>query len=274
MVMKQSSRVVVFANPISRCGKTISAVNFAATLGASEYRTLLIDLDPQAHAGACLGVVPSQMDPHIYDVLYRDKSLSDVMVSTALDNLKVVPASARLLSADVESVGMKDSHQLLRRAVNEVVDDFDMIIIDTPSAAGILTINAWTAADHLIIPVQIAERCLEGLNQLFLTVETARRRFNLKLKVDGLVLTHVDSRSLSCLQMIRDLRDAYDDLVFESMIVRDPCLSESADCGRPALLHDASSAGAGSYLNLSREWLYTLKQHDHRFQHDQMATCS
>ena len=250
-----TAQVIVMANHLSHSGKTIGAVNLAATLAASEFNTLVIDLDPLANAGAYLGVIPAEIARKIEDVLVGRADLGEVLVPSALEHLKVLPSSCRLLNLEVELMVEAAPQQVLRQVVRAWLESFDYIVIDTPSAFGMLTINALAAAQYLIVPVQASSAGVEGLAQFVNTVELVRQRFNPELVVDGIMLNQVDRRSESTQQVIADLRQAFTHKVFEVMIPTDLSLVEAASYGRPVLLHHATGPGALSFLSFTQQWL-------------------
>ena len=250
-----TAQVIVMANHLSHSGKTIGAVNIAATLAASEFNTLVIDFDPLANAGAYLGVMPAEIERKIEDVLVGRADLDEVLVPSALEHLKVLPSSCRLLNLEVELMVEVAPQQVLRQVVRAWLELFDYIVIDTPSAFGMLTINALAAAQYLIVPVQASSAGIEGLAQFVNTVELVRQRFNPELVVDGIMLNQVDRRSESTQQVIADLRQAFTHKVFEVMIPTDLSLVEAASYGRPVLLHHATGPGALSFLSFTQQWL-------------------
>jgi chromosome partitioning protein len=256
------ARVIVVANQKGGVGKTTTAVNLAASLAAAECPTLLIDFDPQANATSSLGFSVDDFEGDIYDALLGDAKLSDVILETQLQFLKLVPSSQELVGAEVELAAAPDRERRLARAIEDVRERFRVVLIDTPPSLGLLTLNALVAADSVLVPLQCEYLALEGLAKLTQTVDLVRSSMNPKLEIEGLVLTMYDVRNNLALQVARETREHFGGRVFRTVIPRNVRLSEAPSHGKPALLYDINSKGALSYLQLAEEVLERI-EHGH-----------
>ena len=232
-------------------GKTTTAVNLTASLAAAERATLLVDIDPQANASSAYGVVSPEL--HLYDALVEDRVMLEVARPTELTYLHLAPSGPDLVGAEIELVTMEDREGRLRRALEPVACAYDYIVIDCPPSLGLLTVNALTAADAVIIPMQCEYYALEGLARLLDTIERIRRGLNPRLEVAGIVLTMMDRRANLCRQVESEVREHFGDRVFATAIPRNVRLSEAPSHGKPILLYDIHSKGALSYLRLAEE---------------------
>ena len=251
--MGNKARVLAIANQKGGVGKTTTAVNLAASFAVSERRTLLIDLDPQANASSGIGVGPH--DGQIYDALIGRCPLKDVTVATELEYLRVVPSGPDLVGAEIELVAAEDRERRLARAIDEARGDYDLVLIDCPPSLGLLTLNALTAADAVLVPLQAEYYALEGLARLLDTIELVRANLNPGLTLDGVILTMIDARNNLCRQVADEVRSHLGDRVFRTEIPRNVRLSEAPSHGRPALLYDVRSKGAVAYLRVAEEIL-------------------
>jgi len=244
--------VYAIANQKGGVGKTTTAVNVAACIAEAGYRTLLVDIDPQANATVGLGVAKDH-DPGIYEVLSGRARASDALVPSGIGNLTVLPASGNLAGANVELPRMAGSEQLLKAALDEVRDHFAFIIIDCPPSLGPLTVGALVAADRVIVPVQTEYFALEGLAGLLDTLALVRRELNPNLQIAGMLLTMHDGRTRLAQDVEREVRAHFPDLVFETVIPRNVRVGEAPSFGRPVIHHDPTSAGAEAYFALAKE---------------------
>jgi chromosome partitioning protein len=255
--MRLRSRVFAIANQKGGVAKTTTAVNLAASFAVSERRTLLIDMDPQANATSGFGLeIPAT---HVYDALIGQCTLADVRQPTELEALQIVPAGPDLVGAEIELVDAENRERRLARALADVRDEYEIIIIDCPPSLGLLTLNALVAADAVIVPLQAEYYALEGLARLLDTIERVRDGLNPRLTLEGVVLTMMDARNNLSRQVADEVREHLGTRVFETEIPRNVRLSEAPSHGRPALLYDVRSKGAIAYLQVAEEILRRLE---------------
>ncbi len=247
------ARVFAVVNQKGGVGKTTTAVNLAASLAASERPTLLIDLDPQGNASSAFGL--NRPSRQVYDALVGGCVMKEVAVSTELKFLKLVPSGPDLVGAEIELVSVPNREHRLEQAMSDLREAFLYIVIDCPPSLGLLTLNALTAADEVLIPLQCEYYALEGLARLLETVDLVRRNLNPQLVLGGIVPTMVDLRNSLSRQVLKDVREHFGALVFETLIPRNVRLSEAPSHGMPILLYDVHSKGALSYLKLTDELL-------------------
>ncbi|UCE17436.1 MAG: ParA family protein [Gemmatimonadota bacterium] len=247
------SRTIVIANQKGGVGKTTTAINLSACLAVAEEPTLLVDVDPQANATSGLGIEVGPEMECIYEVLTGDASLGATLHHTELAHLQLVPSHIRLIGAEVELVGMQAREMQLRKALERIKSDYRYIIIDCPPSLGLLTLNALTAADSAIIPIQCEYYALEGLGQLLNTIRLVQRRLNPNLRIEGVLLTMFDSRVRLSKQVAEEARSFFKDRVYRTVIRRNIRLSEAPSFGKPIILYDAQSMGADNYLSLAKE---------------------
>lgn len=248
-------RILCISNQKGGVGKTTTAINLAASLAAAERKTLLIDLDPQGNAGSGLGIDKTQLTGSIYDALIDGQPLSELLRPTELRFLEVVPATADLTGAEVELVTMEHREQRLKAALDPLKRKYDYILIDCPPSLGLLTLNALTAADAVLIPLQTEYYAMEGLAQLMSTVELVQQKLNPKLTLEGIVLTMFDPRANISHQVSDEVRRVFPHLVFDTVVPRNVRLAESPSFGKPVLLYDIRSKGCEAYLGVARELL-------------------
>lgn len=249
---------VAVANQKGGVGKTTTAINIATAMAATGWRTLLLDIDPQGNASTGLGVARDQRHTSSYDLLIERTPLAQAVRSTSIPNLDVVAATQDLSGAEVELVSTPDRAERLRQALYGNAGRYDICFIDCPPSLGLLTLNALTAADTLMVPLQCEFFALEGLSQLLLTVERVQQRFNPALGIVGIALTMFDRRNRLTDQVAEDVRDCLGNLVFETVIPRNVRLSEAPSHGLPALVYDHQCAGSRAYIALARELIGRL----------------
>jgi chromosome partitioning protein len=250
------ARVFAVANQKGGVGKTTTAVNLAASLAAAERRVLLVDMDPQGNASSGLGHPRGSGDgASMYDVLVGETVIEEVIRPTELPHLQLAPADSDLAGAEIELVNLPERDRRLRGPLAGIRDRYDFVFIDTPPSLGLLTLNALSAADAVLVPLQCEYYALEGLSDLRSTVELVAQSLNPGLDIEGIVLCMVDTRQNLTEQVATEVRSHFDGKVYETVIPRNVRLSEAPSFGKPALLYDVSSKGARSYLDLARELL-------------------
>ncbi|ENR1389415.1 ParA family protein [Listeria innocua] len=247
------SKVIALANQKGGVGKTTSSVNLSSSLAFLGKKVLLVDIDPQGNASSGVGVNKGEIEHCIYDVLVDDVAIQDVLQKTDLDNLNVIPATIQLAGAEVELVPAISREIRLKKAIDSIRDDYDYVIIDCPPSLGLLTLNALTAADSVLIPVQCEYYALEGLSQLLNTIRVVQKHLNEDLQIEGVLLTMLDARTNLGIQVIEEVKKYFQNKVFNTIIPRNVRLSEAPSHGKPILLYDAKSKGAEVYLELAKE---------------------
>jgi chromosome partitioning protein len=248
-------KIIAVANQKGGVGKTTTAVNLAASLSIEEKRVLLIDADAQGNATSGAGIPRKQSRKTLYDVLVSGEKLENVILPSELPLMNVLPADRNLAGAEVELVISEGREFKLKNLLSEIRNDYDYFIIDCPPSLGILTINALTAADSLLVPIQCEYYALEGVTELFDTLARLRRGLNPKLTIEGLLLTMYDERTNLSEAVAKDLRDFYGSQVLNTIIPRNVRLAEAPSYGKPIILYDIRSRGAESYMKLAKEIL-------------------
>lgn len=253
-------KVVSIANQKGGVGKTTTAINLAASLAAIEHPTLIVDTDPQSNSTSGLGIEPKTVNNSIYEVMVGGVDADDTIRETELPFLDVMPSHINLVGAEIEMIDREQRERILEKAIQGLRDKYDFIIIDCPPSLGLLTINALTASDSVIIPVQCEYFALEGLGQLLNTIKIVRQHLNTELEIEGVLLTMYDTRTRLSSQVAEEVKKYFEDRVFNSIINRNVRLAEAPSFGKPALLYDSTSVGAKNYLSLAREIIHRNKK--------------
>ncbi|WP_413491008.1 ParA family protein [Brochothrix thermosphacta] len=246
-------RILAIANQKGGVGKTTTAINLGASLAIIGHRVLLVDTDPQGNTSSGVGIKKAEVKQCIYDVLVGDVPLEDVIITSDVKNLDVVPATIQLTGAEIELVSTISRERRLENALETVSERYDFIIIDCPPSLGIITLNALTAANGLLIPVQCEFYALEGLTQLLNTVKLVQRHLNKNLEIEGVLLTMYDARTNLGQQVIAEVKKHFGPQVYQTVIPRNVRLSEAPSYGQPAVIYDVKSKGAEAYIELAKE---------------------
>lgn len=246
-------KIIAVANQKGGVGKTTTAINLAASLAVLEFKTLIVDADPQANATSGIGFDPRTIKNSIYECIINGIKASDAIQPTETPNLDLLPAHIDLVGAEIEMINLNSREYKMKAVLEEIINLYDFVIIDCSPSLGLITINALTAANSVIIPVQCEYFALEGLGKLLNTIKIVQTRLNPELQIEGILLTMYDVRLRLSNQVVEEVRSHFENLVFNTIIARNTRLSEAPSFGISVIMHDANSKGAINYLNLGRE---------------------
>lgn len=247
-------KIIAIANQKGGVGKTTTAINLGGCLGVLEYKTLIVDADPQANATSGVGLDPKN-SKNIYDCLINDVNPMDLVIHTENPNLDILPSHIDLVGAELEMINLPNREHKLKFALDKIRDQYDFIIIDCSPSLGLITVNSLTAADSVIIPVQCEYFALEGLGKLLNTIKIVQGRLNPSLEIEGILLTMYDTRLRLANQVVEEVKMHFQEIVFDTVIHRNTKLGEAPSFGETIIMHDAGSKGSINYLNFTREVL-------------------
>lgn len=249
-------RVIAIANQKGGVGKTTTAINLSACLAAQGKKVLSLDLDPQGNMTSGLGVDKNNVEFTVYDLIIGNAKIEDCLCKNVIENLDVLPANINLSAAEIELIGIENKEYIIRNSIEEVKDEYDFVIIDCPPSLSMLTINAMTTADSVLVPIQCEYYALEGLSQLIHTIELVRERLHDGLEIEGVVFTMYDARTNLSLQVVENVKDNLNQEIYKTIIPRNIRLAEAPSYGLPINLYDPKSTGCESYMKLAEEVIH------------------
>ena len=249
-------RTIAIANQKGGVGKSTTAINLSSCLGEMGQKVLTIDMDPQGNTTSGMGVEKNEVENTIYELLLGESKLEDCIIPLNFDNLSLIPSNVNLAGAEIELIGVEDKEFILKNAIDQVRDQYDFIIIDCPPSLNMLTINAMTTADTVLVPIQCEYYALEGLSQLMHTIELVQERLNPELEMEGVVFTMYDARTNLSLQVVENVKDSLDQNIYKTIIPRNVRLAEAPSYGMPTNYYDKRSTGAESYRLLADEVIH------------------
>ena len=248
-------RTIAIANQKGGVGKSTTAINLSSCLGEMGQKVLTIDMDPQGNTTSGMGVEKNEVENTIYELLLGESKLEDCIIPLNFDNLSLIPSNVNLAGAEIELIGVEDKEFILKNAIDQVRDQYDFIIIDCPPSLNMLTINAMTTADTVLVPIQCEYYALEGLSQLMHTIELVQERLNPELEMEGVVFTMYDARTNLSLQVVENVKDSLDQNIYKTIIPRNVRLAEAPSYGMPITQYDPKSRGAEAYMDFAEEFL-------------------
>ncbi len=248
-------KIIAIANQKGGVGKTTTAINLAASLAVLEFKTLLVDADPQANSTSGIGFDPKNIKAGLYECIIQDLSARDLIIKTEIEYLDLLPCNIDLVGAEIEMVDLPNRENMIKRVLSKIKNDYDFILIDCSPSLGLITLNSLTAADSVIIPIQCEYFALDGLGKLLNTIKIVQKTTNYPLQIEGMLLTMYDQRLRLSHQVVDEVKTHFQQLVFDTIIHRNTKLSEAPSFGVPVINHDMDSKGSINYLNLARELL-------------------